>query len=122
MQKKTLRFYDIAANLTDNQFKGFYFGKQRHTPDLEHVLKRSHKFGCSHLLLSTGNLEDLLEAYPMSKKSETYWTTAGVHPCRANEAFVNPEKYFKELDAKIEEYKDKSKQLIISCSNWRVRT
>ena len=108
MQKKSLRFYDIAANLSDHQFKGVYFNKERHSPDYEKVFSRSEKAGVSHLLIASGNSQDLIDSFELCKKSDTYWTTAGVHPCRANEAASNLKEYFNNMEVLIEKYRDKS--------------
>ena len=60
-------------------------------------------------LIASGNIPDLDASYPLCLKSDNYYTTAGVHPCRANEAAKNVSEYFANLEKKIEKYKDKSK-------------
>lgn len=52
------KFYDIAANLTDHQFRGDYYGKKHHEDDRQEVIQRARDIGCSHLLIAAGNLED----------------------------------------------------------------
>lgn len=111
METKKHHFYDIAANLSDLQFKGIYNGKQKHPEDLDKIFKRSNDFGVTHLLIASGNIPDLEASFELCKRSENYFTTAGVHPCRANEAFGNIKEYFEELDKKIEMYKEKGKLL-----------
>ena len=108
METKQVHYYDIAANLSDDQFKGVYQSKTKHAPDLDRVFKRSHDFGVTHLLLASGNIPDLEESYELCKKNQNYYTTAGVHPCRANEAVEDIGKYFKRLEGLIEKNIDKS--------------
>ena len=36
-----LRFFDIAANLSDDQFDGTYHDKKYHDCDIEEVIQRS---------------------------------------------------------------------------------
>lgn len=107
-----VRYYDIAANLSDDQFKGIYHSKQKHAPDLDRVFKRSDDFGVSHLLIASGNIEDLEESYELCKRSQNYFTTAGVHPCRANEAAPKLDEYIDRLDKLIQKNLDKSEILI----------
>ena len=53
---KTYQFYDIAANLTDHQFTGDYYGKKHHEDDRHEVIGRAKHYGCEHLLVAAGNL------------------------------------------------------------------
>ena len=41
MKPNHFKFYDIAANLTDSQFSGEYYGKQHHPDDREEVINRA---------------------------------------------------------------------------------
>ena len=41
MKPHHFKFYDIAANLTDSQFSGEYYGKQHHPDDREEVINRA---------------------------------------------------------------------------------
>ena len=52
MINKGRRFFDIAANLTDEQFGT----SKHHEDDREHVVKRAREVGCSHLLIAAGCL------------------------------------------------------------------
>ena len=56
MKPNHFKFYDIAANLTDSQFSGEYYGKQHHPDDREEVINRARQYGCDHLLIAAGNL------------------------------------------------------------------
>lgn len=58
MQANTRKFYDIAANLTDDQFSGHYYDKNFHPDDRKEVIQRAHQYGCEYLLIAAGNLED----------------------------------------------------------------
>ena len=42
---KRYNFFDIAANLSDGQFAGEYFGKKYHESDLEAVIERASVVG-----------------------------------------------------------------------------
>jgi TatD DNase family protein len=107
MEKPKLQFYDIAANLSDDQFKGIYNGKSKHPEDYQKIFQRCQDFNVSHLLIASGNIPDLDASYTLCKRSENYFTTAGVHPCRANEAVENIDEYFQNLENKIKLYQDK---------------
>jgi len=39
------KIFDIAANLSDDTFKGKYHGKQAHDPDFDTVIERGRKYG-----------------------------------------------------------------------------
>lgn len=41
MQGPVNKYYDIAANLTDHQFSGSYYGKHQHGDDRHEVIKRA---------------------------------------------------------------------------------
>lgn len=45
-----VRFVDIGANLTDGMFRGEYHTKQRHAPDIAHVVARARAAGISRCL------------------------------------------------------------------------
>lgn len=107
MESHSPQYFDIAANLTDLRFQGIYNSKMYHSCDLERVFKRCQQFNVSHLLIASGDTEDLLKAYSLCKKSSTFYTTAGLHPCRANQAVDNLPEYFADLEAKINQYRDK---------------
>ena len=77
------QFYDIAANLTDDQFGGQYHGKDNHQDDRPHVIHRAKNVGCTHLLIAAGNIEDAIHSYEMCQTYENCFATIGVHPCRA---------------------------------------
>jgi hypothetical protein len=67
--------------------------------------------GCDRLLIASGYIQDAILSYEICKRSEKYYvikyiikTTAGVHPCRANEVF----KY----GSTIESYKNELEKYI----------
>lgn len=108
--------FDIAANLSDEVFKGVYNRKEKHKPDFEHVIERAREFGVEKFLLSAGHIEDALESYKLSKQSDDFFMTIGCHPCRANETVENgmtPELYSKKIEETIESFEDKSKLVAI---------
>lgn len=49
--KPKLQFFDIAANLADKSFSGFYYGKQCHENDLDAIIERAQNEGCDRLLI-----------------------------------------------------------------------
>lgn len=58
LMQSTYKFYDIAANLTDDQFSGKYYDKTNHEDDRHEVILRAKQYGCEHLLIAAGNIED----------------------------------------------------------------
>lgn len=103
------RFFDIAANLCDEQFSGIYYEKQCHPNDTDDVIQRALDVGCEKLLFAAGNLKDIEKSYELSRKSSNYFTTVGVHPCMVMEVekYESQEKYIEELKKYLELYKDK---------------
>ena len=81
--KKNYKLFDIAANLSDEKFKGIYNGKKYHEDDTESVLKRAAEYNVAKMLFAAGNYEDAEESYKLALKSNDYYITIGVHPCRA---------------------------------------
>lgn len=83
VMKKHFPLFDIAANLTDDQF-----GKtNHHACDRDSVIKRAQEVGCSHLLIAAGCLEDAQHSFELCSKYPNSYCTIGVHPCRASEPF-----------------------------------
>lgn len=108
-----IRLFDIAANLADSQFKGEYFGKQYHDSDIDLVFERCQENNVDKLLIVGGYIEDTLECEPLIARSPNYWTTVGVHPCRASEVFKNGgtvQDYYTRMDELIA-------RLGVSCSS-----
>ena len=70
-------------------------------------------FGVRKFLLAAGYREDARISYEMSLKSEHFYSTIGIHPCRATEPYKKlkePEQrqqalesYFKEIQSFIEQ-------------------
>lgn len=46
MQAYPHKFYDIAANLTDDQFGNAHNDKHHHADDRKQVIERAHHYGC----------------------------------------------------------------------------
>ena len=83
--KTGLKFFDIAANLADDKFKGKYYNnKKYHQPDLDAVIERANQYGVDKMLVVGGYIEDTEECVEIIEGRENWWTTVGVHPCRAN--------------------------------------
>ena len=49
-------------------------------------------------LFAAGYLEDAVDSYSLSLKSEDFYCTVGIHPCRAMEPFKDYEKEGVNLD------------------------
>ena len=86
---RKFKLFDIAANLCDEKFRGIYNGKKYHVDDTEEVLKRAAEFNVFKMLFASGNYEDAEESYKLSTKSNHYYITIGVHPCRASVTVIN---------------------------------
>lgn len=106
---KKIRFFDIAANLADRQFYGEYYDKKFHECDVDHVIQRAQAVGCDRLLVVGGYLEDSKDSYGICQKSEKFYCTVGVHPCRVDEVDKHggEEKYFALLSALIDKFRPK---------------
>lgn len=79
--------FDIAANLSDERFKGEYYGKQCHKEDFDKVIGRANMFGVKKFLFAAGHIEDAKVSLEQSKRSEHFYATVGIHPCRALEPY-----------------------------------
>ena len=55
--------FDIAANLSDERFRGEYYGKQCHDSDFDKVIERANMFGVKKLLFAAGFIEDAKISY-----------------------------------------------------------
>ena len=84
-----LKIFDIAANLSDGTFKGEYHRKKHHEPDFDKVIERGRKYGVQKYLFAAGYIEDALDSHSLAMKSDDFYSTIGVHPCRASEPFKN---------------------------------
>ena len=82
------KFFDIAANLADEKFKGINFGKVHHKDDLDQVVSRCEEYGVDKLLVVGGYLEDTHECVRIIGERKNWWTTVGVHPCRASVSLI----------------------------------
>lgn len=82
-----VRFFDIAANLSHQNFQGIYSDKKYHDEDLEEVIQRSLDFRVDKMLVVGGYLEDIERCKEIVQDREGFWTTVGVHPCKAGVNF-----------------------------------
>lgn len=64
-----------------------YRGKKCHDADFDHVIERGRKYGVQKYLFAAGYIEDAKISLELSLKSDDFFATIGVHPCRANEPF-----------------------------------
>ena len=106
-----MKLFDIAANLSDDRFKGVYYGKKVHDEDFNVVIKRAYNYGVKGFLFASGYLEDYKESYDLSLMHRSFFCTIGVHPCRANEVFKGGEV----SDAQQKSYFDKIKETLDTC-------
>jgi len=107
---KNYKLFDIAANLCDEKFQGIYNGKKYHEDDTEEVIKRAESYNVEKMLFASGSIEDTHHSYKLSQSSKHFYTTIGVHPCRATEANqtgMELDKYFELIRDLIQKYKDK---------------
>ncbi|CCH60308.1 hypothetical protein TBLA_0C05120 [Henningerozyma blattae CBS 6284] len=83
------RYYDIAVNLTDPMFRGIYRGKQRHSNDMQNVLKRCSLVNIKQILVTGSSIVETKEAIDICKTYGSLelplYYTIGVHPCCVNE-------------------------------------
>lgn len=79
----SFQLFDIAANLSDEKFRGIYHGKQVHEDDVDDVIERAVKNNVTRMLFAAGCIEDAHESYKLAQKSDNFYITVGVHPCRA---------------------------------------
>lgn len=105
--KQVMHFIDIAANLTDDMYKGLYNGSVRHEADLSTVLSRASDGGVVRTMVTAGTLSQCSEALNLCRTDATLFSTVGVHPTRANEMRADIDSHIKKLSAIIEEGKDK---------------
>lgn len=109
MQK--FKFFDIAANMCDDEFQGIYHDKKYHEPDVDDVIKRAQAAGVTHFLFAAGSIEDADISYDLSNKYDNSYITCGVHPCRASEELKNNNgdisNIFSKVEEQINKYKDK---------------
>ena len=82
---ENIKFFDIAANLCDDEFEGIYHEKKYHESDINEVLARAQKMNVHRMLFAAGSQEDIVKSYELSKLNEHYYISAGIHPCRASD-------------------------------------
>ncbi|XP_031632613.1 uncharacterized protein LOC116346608 isoform X2 [Contarinia nasturtii] len=104
---RDMKFIDIGANLTDGMYKGIYNGSQKHPADLNMVLKRSWSNGLEKIIITVGTVTDTEDVVKIAKKDDRLFFTMGCHPTRCNEFKSDPDKYYAQLCAAIDENKDK---------------
>lgn len=75
--------FDIAANLSDESFQGIYHGKKYHEDDTDEVIQRAVDHNVTRMLFAAGSLEDAYQSYKLAQKSDNFYITVGIHPCRA---------------------------------------
>jgi len=83
IHKNDYKLFDIAANLCDEKFQGIYNGKKYHEDDTDEVIERAKQYGVEKMLFASGSIEDLHLSFKLTQKSSDFYTTIGVHPCRA---------------------------------------
>ena len=71
--------------MTSPAFKGKYRGMKY--DDWDDVIKRARQFGVQKFLFSAISLEDGVKSLELSKGSNDFYSTIGVHPTRATEPY-----------------------------------
>jgi TatD DNase family protein len=84
----TQKFFDIAANLSDERFFGKYYGKDAHKEDFDLVISRAKSFGVNGFLFASGHIEDALTSLDLCQRTANSYGTIGIHPCRAAEPYI----------------------------------
>ena len=112
--KSPYKFFDIAANMCDDEFQGIYHEKKYHESDVDEVLKRAKDIGVEKFLFGSGSLNDTKISYELSQKDKNYYITCGIHPCRATETLKLYNNDISEIFKAIEEYIIKYKSKIIA--------
>ena len=106
---ENIKFFDIAANLCDDEFEGIYHEKKYHESDITEVLARAEKMNVTRMLFAAGSQEDIVKSYELSKLNEHYYISAGIHPCRASDELKKNTvaEIFANLENLITKFKDK---------------
>ena len=85
----SLKLFDIAANLSDERYKGEYYGGKLHEPDFDLVIQRANQYGVRKFLFGVGYFQDQIDSYELSLQSDDFYCMFGVHPCRAREPEID---------------------------------
>ncbi|KAI1789799.1 Mg-dependent DNase [Ganoderma leucocontextum] len=97
------RYIDIAVNLTDPVFRGYYHGKRKHEDDMEAMLERCRAAGVKSMIITGGSLHESKEALELASQLGFY-ATVGCHPTRSSQFDQfrgGPVAYLEELDKLI---------------------
>ena len=73
--------------MSDERYEGKYYGKQCHAADFDKCISRANQFGVRKFLFAAGYLEDARISLDLSNRSEHFYATIGIHPCRALEPY-----------------------------------
>lgn len=65
------------------------------------------------MLFAAGFIEDALTSYNLALKGPHFYSTIGVHPCRAKACKEDVEGYFTQIRKTIEGFENKSKLVAI---------
>ncbi|KAJ5079385.1 deoxyribonuclease tatdn1-related [Anaeramoeba ignava] len=100
-----LRFIDIGANLTDQNYYGIYQKKKVHESDLESVFERSLFYGVEKTIVTGATLNSSQKAFELCKQHKTAYFTCGVHPSSAHDLKKdgNEEEYLAKMLKLIQE-------------------
>ena len=70
----SVRFADVAINLSDPVFRGIYHGKTVHEDDLRDVIQRAVDLGCVKLMVTGSDLEESRKAVEMAGDHRMFLT------------------------------------------------
>ena len=73
--------------MSDERFEGKYYGRQCHDADFDKCIERANMFGVRKFLFAAGYIEDARISLDLSNRSEDFYATIGIHPCRALEPY-----------------------------------
>ncbi|KAF2157466.1 putative hydrolase [Myriangium duriaei CBS 260.36] len=80
-----LRYADIGINLSDPIYRGVHHGKKAHDDDLDKVIERAVKAGCTKMMITGSDLTESEKAIQIAKDHPGLcYATVGVHPCTAH--------------------------------------
>lgn len=88
-----MRLVDIAVNLTDVQFSGFYASKRVHSADHCSVLQRAYRSGVHKIIVTGTSVQDSKDAVELCNTLQPsteveLFCTAGIHPTNAAEKAI----------------------------------
>lgn len=85
----SVRFADVAINLSDPVFRGIYHGKTAHEDDLRDVIQRAVDVGCIKLMVTGSDLEESRKAVEMAEDHRMFITLLSPSKPSTVELFID---------------------------------